>query len=96
MTEKIRARAGVKRDHPRDVSWFLYIRIRFLPPPPRVQDVYRNGLEREKRTTNRTFFTSCMIQPQYLISSAASAKLYLLMVMLFRGTYLFILCGMLG
>lgn len=56
-------------------------------------EAQRGGKESYKEVANRTS-ASCMIQPQYLISSGGSAKLYLLMVMLFRGTYLFILRGL--
>lgn len=95
MTEKIRGRGGRNGDH-RDVLsvciyTHTYVRV-YTCRQTRVR-----GLSSEKRTANRTFFASCMIQPQYLISSAASsAKLYLLMVMPFRGTYLFILRGLTG
>lgn len=51
------------------------------------------GLLSSAGASSRPYLRSCMIQSQYLISSGcrcAAAKLYLLMVMLFRGTYLFI------
>lgn len=77
-------------------SRFVYTRAHTCACVHAGKRVY-GELSSEKRTANRTFFASCMIQPQYLISSAASsAKLYLLMVMPFRGTYLFILRGLLG
>lgn len=99
LTEKIRGRGegggGRNGDHRDVLSVCIYTRTHVRVYTCRQTRV--RELSSEKRTANRTFFASCMIQPQYLISSAASsAKLYLLMVMPFRGTYLFILRGLLG
>lgn len=97
LTEKIRGQGGRGRngDHRDVLSVCIYTRAHVCVYTCRRTRV--RELSSEKRTANRTFFASCMIQPQYLISSAASsAKLYLLMVMPFRGTYLFILRGLLG
>lgn len=101
MTEKIRGQGERNEDHRDVLSVCIYTcthtRIRVYMQANACTYRDTGKLSSEKRTANRTFFASCMIQPQYLISSAASfAKLYLLMVMPFRGTYLFILRGLLG
>lgn len=85
LTEKIRGqggegglrrggeRGGRNGDHRDVLSVCIYMHTHVRVYTCRRTPV--RALSSEKRTANRTFFASCMIQPQYLISSAAFSPL---------------------